>query len=479
MKQHLTATQTQQLALTPQLRQALAVLQMSATELETELASAVESNPLLEWAEDARPLELADTSARNDPADGPADAAPGGDENWNSDDVRDEWRESGEEWTRTGGARDDDDDNPAERQVAEESLQDHLRWQLGLTALSDRDQELGLALIDAIDDDGYLRETLEAIVVSLTPDITASEDELMAVLHLIQQFDPVGCGGSSLGECLTIQLRRLPAETPGAALALRIAGEAIERLPKIGIDGVARQFGCTPAEAEQAVALLRTLDPRPGSQIGGIAHDTYVVPDAVIWRQRGLWQAELAGHARPRVMINQEYAQMAGSVSGQDGQYLRGCLQEARWLLKNIEQRGETLLRVVNCLVREQSGFLEFGQQALRPLTLREVATQLELHESTISRTIARKYVRTPRGTIALRDFFASGIDTGAGEASSTAIQSMIRDLIDEENPRKPLSDAALAERLKQAGIPVARRTVAKYREAMHIPASSQRVRLA
>ncbi|SIP91998.1 RNA polymerase factor sigma-54 [Solilutibacter tolerans] len=478
MKQHLTATQSQQLALTPQLRQALAVLQMSATELETELADAVESNPLLEWAEDARPLELADINARNDPPEGPSEAAPGGDDNWSSDDTRDEWRESGEEWTRHGGGQVDDDDNPADRQIAEESLQDHLRWQLGLTALSNRDQELGLALIDAIDDDGYLRETLDSIIATLAPDIIAREDELLAVLHLLQQLDPVGCGGNSLGECLSIQLRRLPADTPGVALALRIAGEAIERLPKIGIEGVARQFGCTTADAEQAVALLRTLDPRPGSQIGGIAHDTYVVPDAVIWRQRGLWQAALAGHARPRVTINQEYAQMAGSTTGQDGQYLRGCLQEARWLLKNIEQRGETLLRVVNCLIREQSGFLEFGQQALRPLTLREVAIQLELHESTISRAIARKYVRTPRGTIALRDFFASGIDTGAGEASSTAIQSMIRDLVDAENPRKPLSDAALAEKLKQSGIPVARRTVAKYREALHIPASGQRVRL-
>lgn len=480
MKQHLSATQSQQLALTPQLRQALSVLQMSATELESELASAVESNPLLDWAEDARPLELADPNVRNDPTDGASGAAPGDDDNWRQQehDVRDEWRESGEEWSRAGGARHDDDDDPVDRQVAEESLQQHLRWQLGLTPLSARDQELGLALIDAIDDDGYLRETLPAIAAVLAPAITASEDELRAVLHLVQQFDPLGCGGSSLGECLSIQLRQLPADTPGAALALRIAGESIERLPKIGIDGVAREFGCTAAAAEQAVALLRTLDPRPGLQIGGIAHDTYVVPDAVIWRQRGLWQAALAGHARPRVTINQEYAQMAGSTGGRDGQYLRGCLQEARWLLKNIEQRGETLLRVVNCLMREQSGFLEFGQQALRPLTLREVAQQLELHESTISRAIARKYVRTPRGTIALRDFFASGIDTGAGEASSTAIQSMIRALVEAENPRKPLSDAALAEQLKQSGIPVARRSVAKYREALHIPASGQRVRL-
>lgn len=480
MKQHLAATQSQQLALTPQLRQALAVLQMSATELETELANAVESNPLLEWAEDARPLELADASARDDPHDGAAEAAPGGDENWDSDDVRDEWRESGEEWVHQGsGQHDDEDDNPAERQIAEESLQEHLRWQLRLTTLSTRDQELGLALIDAIDDDGYLRESLDGIIATLAPDIVTSEDELLAVLHLLQQFDPLGCGSRNLGECLSIQLRHLPPNTPGTPVALRIAKEAIERLPRIGIDGVAREFECSTADAEQAVALLRTLDPRPGAQIGGIAHDTYVVPDAVIWRQRGLWQAALAGHARPRISINRDYAQMAASATGNDGQYLRGCLQEARWLLKNIEQRGETLLRVVNCLIREQSGFLEFGQQALRPLTLREIALQLELHESTISRAIARKYVRTPRGTIALRDFFASGIDTGAGEASSTAIQSMIRELIGAENPRKPLSDAALADKLKQSGIPVARRTVAKYREALHIPASSQRVRLA
>lgn len=479
MKQHLTATQSQQLALTPQLRQALAVLQMSATELETELANAVESNPLLEWEEDARPLELADPSARNDPPEGASEAAPGGDENWNTDDIRDEWRESGEDWARAGrGSQDDDEDRTAERQIAEESLQDHLRWQLGLTTLSNRDLELGLALIDAIDDDGYLRESLPAMVAALAPEIVATEDELLAVLHLLHHFDPLGCGASSLGECLSIQLRQLPPNTPSAPLALRIAKEAIERLPKIGIEGVASEFHCSAAEAEQAVALLRTLDPRPGSQIGGIAHDTYVVPDAVIWRQRGLWQAALAGHARPRIGINREYAQMAASATGNDGQYLRGHLQEARWLLKNIEQRGETLLRVVNCLIREQSGFLEFGQQALRPLTLREVALQLELHESTISRAIARKYVRTPRGTISLRDFFASGIDTGAGEASSTAIQSMIRDLVGTENPRKPMSDAALAERLKQSGIPVARRTVAKYREALHIPASSQRVRL-
>lgn len=483
MKQHLTASQTQQLALTPQLRQALAVLQMSSIELEAELANAVESNPLLDWSEDARPLELSDGGTRDDPSEGPTAStdSSGESDGWDGDDIRDEWRETGMDWpTGGGGGSDEDDDNDtrAERQIAEESLQEHLRWQLRLTALSPRDQQIGLALIDAIDDDGYLRETLDTIAATLAPEIIAGEDELLAVLHLIQQLDPLGSGCRDLGECLILQLRRLPPQTPALALALRISAEAIERLPRLGVDGVAQEFAAAREEAEAAIALLRTLDPRPGSQIGGIAHDTYVLPDAVVWRQRGVWQAGLAGHGKPRVSINREYAQMAASTSGTDGQYLRGCLQEARWLLKNIEHRGETLLRVVQCLVREQAGFLEFGQQALRPLTLREVAVQLELHESTISRAIARKYVRTPRGTIALRDFFASGIDTGAGEASSTAIQSMIRDLIDAENPRKPFSDAALAEKLKQAGIPVARRTVAKYREAMDIPASPDRVRL-
>ncbi len=484
MKQNLTASQTQQLALTPQLRQALAVLQMSTMELEAQLADAVESNPLLEWAEDARPLELSNAPMHGDPVDGPTAPASTDDDGWDaSDEVRDEWRETGEDWNARGGSggggQNDEDDDAGDRQVAQESLQQHLRWQLGLTQLGPRDQQIGLALVDAIDDDGYLREPLASIAASLAPEIIASEDELLPVLHLIQQLDPIGSGSRDLGECLSIQLRRLAPDTPGHAIALRIAERAIERLPRIGAEGIAREFGCTPAEAEQAIALLRTLDPRPGAQIGAIAHDTYVVPDAVIWRQRGIWQAGLAGHARARVNINRDYAQMASTATGNDGQYLRGCLQEARWLLKNIEQRGETLLRVVTCLMREQAGFLEFGQQALRPLTLREVAVQLDLHESTISRAIARKYVRTPRGTIALRDFFASGIDTGAGETSSTAIQSMIRDLIAAENPRKPLSDAALTRQLNDSGIPVARRTVAKYREGMHIPASSQRVRLA
>ena len=478
MKTQLATRQTQQLALTPQLRQALAVLQMSGIELDAQLAEAVESNPLLEWREDARALEIAhDPAGHGHPAESAA-ARTHPDAQWHGDGPDEEWRENAVAWSSGAGRGYDGDDSTAESAMAEDSLQQHLRWQLGLTKLSARDQQLGVALIDAIDDDGYLREPLDAIRAMLAPEIVAGEDELLAVLHLIQQFDPPGSGCRELGECLALQLRRLPDDTPARALALRICSEAIERLPRLGAQGIAAEFAVAGTEAEAAIALLRSLDPRPGARFGAIAHDAYVLPDAVIWRRRGVWQAALADRGQPRIAINREYARLAAGAGGRDGHYLRGCLQEARWLLKHLEQRGETLLRVVQCLLREQAGFLEFGPQALRPLTLREVATQLGLHESTVSRAIARKYVHTPRGTLALRDFFASGIETGGGEASSTAIQSMIRGLIDAEDPRKPLSDAALADRLKQAGVPVARRTVAKYREALAIAASHQRVRL-
>ena len=224
---------------------------------------------------------------------------------------------------------------------------------------------------------------------------------------------------------------------------------------------------------------MRSLDPRPGKQVGEVDPDNYVIPDCIVWRQRGVWKVALSQQAMPRVSIHRGYEQMIRHCGESDAGYLRHQLQEARWLLKSLEARGETLLKVMRCLLKVQSGFLEFGEQALRPLTLREIAGEVGLHESTVSRAIARKYVRTPRGTLPLKAFFASGIDTeGGGEASSTAIQSMIRRLIDAENPRKPLSDAKLAELLKQSGVPVARRTVAKYREAMEILSSHERVRI-
>ncbi len=477
MKPKLQTSLGQQLVLTPQLRQAIHLLQLSTLELEAEIAEAVETNPLLDWSE---PETVSVRSESSSSSSNQEDAAP---EVIPSEEPPDWGGADTEPWRERGGHGDSDDpDGDAAERVAEsESLQDHLLWQLHLTHLSARDRQIGAALIDAIDDNGYLRESLQVVVASLPGGATAGQDEALAVLHQIQCFDPAGVGARDLGECLRLQLQALPETVPSRALALSIVQAGIERLPKLGVDALARELSCTAEEAGNALQLLRSLDPRPGSQVGTLSPDTYVTPDCVIWRQRGVWSVALASNHLPRLTIHRGYEQMLNNGSaGSDAAYLRGRLQEARWLLKNIEARGETLLKVVRCLVREQSGFLEFGAQALRPLTLREVANEVGLHESTISRAISRKYVRTPRGTLALRTFFASGIDTeGGGEASSTAIQAMIRRLIEAENPRKPLSDARLADTLKANGIPVARRTVAKYREAMNIASSHDRVRLA
>ncbi|MCI4568733.1 RNA polymerase factor sigma-54 [Lysobacter sp. CFH 32150] len=469
MKPRLQTSLGQHLVMTPQLRQAIRLLQLSTAELELEIATAVESNPLLDWAEPA-PLEA------------PAEQETAAHERAHGETEHDEppvW-DASEPWYERIGPSDTDDDEPLAEQVAEvDTLQDHLLWQLHLSPLTPRDRLIGVALIEAIDDDGYLREPLEAIAEVLPPELHIGQDEILTVLHQVQCFDPVGVGARTLNECLHLQLVLLPDATTGKALALQLADGPLERLPKVGIAGLAAEMKLPVQDVECAVHLLRSLDPRPGAQLGGLTADTYVTPDCVVWRQHGQWRVALAFGSRPRIAIHRGYERMIRSASEADASYLRGRLQEARWLLKSLEARGDTLLKVMRCLLRQQSAFLEFGDQALRPLTLREVAGEVGLHESTISRAIARKYVRTPRGTIPLRAFFASGIDTdGGGEASSTAIQAMIRHLIEAENPRKPLSDARLAETLKATGVPVARRTVAKYREAMSIPSSQERVRI-
>ena len=474
MKPRLSPALQQHLVLTPQLRQAIRLLQLSTVELEAEVAEAVASNPLLDWAEDgeATPGEAHEARDADAPLETITLAATEAEDHWDRD--AEPWQE------RIGPSSDRDGNDEMEHPAVAESLRDHLLWQLHLGHFSQRDTSIGIALVDAIDDDGYLREDLEELARSLQPDINAGLDEVLQVLHRIQQFDPVGVGARDLGECLRLQLRALPADTPGRDVAMLVTAGPLQRLPKIGIDGVCHELRCERGEAEAAVQLLRSLDPRPGSQHGELPAGTYVTPDCVIWRQQGLWRVALASGAMPRVAIQHGYEQMIRHASNSDADYLRGRLQEARWLLKGLESRADTLLRVVRCLVREQSAFLEFGAQALHPLTLRSVAAELGLHESTVSRAIARKYVRTPRGTIPLRDFFASGIETeGGGSASSTAIQDMIRKLVADEDPRKPLSDARLADTLKKEGVPVARRTVAKYREALQIPASHERVRIA
>ncbi|GGZ53826.1 RNA polymerase sigma-54 factor [Lysobacter xinjiangensis] len=462
MKQRLQASLGQHLVMTPQLQQAIRLLQLSSIELDAELNEAVESNPLLEWDEGGV-IAM--------PEAAPTEPAPEN-ETWGDAELEG-WGDG-----PSGGSGLDGDGMSLAEQVAErETLHDHLLWQLHLSSLSPRDRRIGAAIIDAISDDGYLREPLDMIAASVDPPVPV--EDVATVLHCVQHFDPIGVGARSVSEALCVQLHALDADTPGRALAIRIADALLERLPKLGADGIAAELGEPLDEAEQAVALLLSLDPRPGAQMGELSPESYVAPDVTIWRQHGGWRVALAEHTRPRLRINRGYEALISRTSSSDAAYLRSQLQEARWLLRNVEARGETLLRVARCLVQRQSAFLDLGDGALRPLTLREVATEVGLHESTVSRAIARKYARTPRGTLPLRAFFASGVGGGtAEETSSTAVQSMIRQLISSENPRKPLSDARLADLLRASGVPVARRTVAKYREAMSIPSSQDRVRI-
>jgi len=479
MKPLLYTALNQHLALTPGLRQSLALLQMSALELEQEIATAVEQNPLLDWAEpspDGEPTTALPeiTFTEQLPA---ADAAPAPGEEIEFPDLS-PW-ESGPPASTHIRQSDESLDDLSQRTAAREGLHEHLEWQLRLAHLSPREQLIGEALIDAIDDDGYLREPFDAIKAAVQPEISATDDEINTVLHRIQCFDPAGVGARELAECLALQLSHLQANTPARALAHRLVEELLERLPKLGTAGIASALGCTQDEAETALALLRSLDPHPGAQIGEVPNTQYLIPDCIITHADHGWRVTLAGGAHTRLAIHHGYEQMIGHTSSEDGHYLRRHLHEARALLKHIQARGQTLLKVVGCLVRRQSDFLHHGPAALRPLTLREVADEIGMHESTVSRAVAHKYAQTPRGTLALKAFFASGIETGeVGSASSTAISQMLRELIDAEPPHKPLSDARLTRILNDKGIPVARRTVAKYREASNIPASHERRRL-
>lgn len=480
MKPTLQLRMGQQLTLTPQLRQAIRLLQMSTVELETELNDAIESNPLLERAEDA------DSGTEEPPIASPGEAGEGSVDSSAEEgatEILDSPLDYEPDWdldTGTGASSGGDSDERLEslQGTVTESLQDHLLWQLNLSHLSPRDQAIGRALVDAIGDDGYLQEDFDAIRATLRPEIEALPEEVQAVLLHIQQFDPLGVGARSLSECLCIQLRAQQDDSPAWSVAKRIASEHLEDLARLGTVKLAIQLKLDAEVTAEAVAWLRRLDPKPGAGLSSERVD-YVAPDAYAWRQGGAWRVSLAPGCLPRVGINRQYESMIGVAARGDASYLRGQLQEARWLIRSLETRADTILRVAECIVRQQSAFLEHGPEAMRPLVLREIAEELDLHESTISRVTTRKYLHTPRGTFEFKHFFSSGVSTvDGGSASSTAIQAMIKRLIEAESPRKPLSDARLTDLLKAEGVTVARRTVAKYREAMNIPSSNDRQRV-
>ncbi|MDW2983234.1 RNA polymerase factor sigma-54 [Rhodanobacter sp. KK11] len=472
----------QQLTLTPQLQQAIRLLQLSQLELEAELRQIAEGNPLLEFAEEIEDDEAAESAeAESEYPSAEAVAGSSSDDGEASD-----WSDGGgvaeapidfssSSVGSSSGSRGEDDFEP--QNAAPETLQQHLLWQLNLASFTPRQHLIATVLIDALNPAGYLAEGLEAILAALPTDLDASIAEIEEVRRRLQGFDPAGVGSLDLRDCLRVQLEQFDPDTPQRELALRIVDDELDLLARNDIARLARRLRANEDDVAAAAVLIRSLDPRPGAALDATPVE-YVAPDVYALRDGTRWRVSLNPDAQPRLGLNQHYCGLIAQARGEDASWMRGQLQEARWLIKSLESRAETLLKVAEAIVRRQSAFLDYGPEAMHPLVLREVAEEVGMHESTISRVTTRKYMHTPRGTFELKYFFSSGVSTeDGGSASATAIQAMLRKLIDAEDPRKPLSDLAIAEELQRKGIQVARRTVAKYREGLRIPTSSERQR--
>jgi RNA polymerase sigma-54 factor len=547
MKQTLSLKLGQQLTMTPQLQQAIRLLQLSSLDLQQEIQEALESNPMLELEEEAESMadEGLEGEQRPEQTEGD-DTTASGDDDYPDDDARSEHNgdemsgdgvdevtgaaaedsgaetefvdradtgsgeettsevDASEDWdtpipddlpvdtqwddiyqgTSSGaGAAPDDDWDLDSRNSAADSLQDHLKWQLNLTPMSDVDRMIAVAIIDAIDPDGMLTATVAEITESLGPfdddTLEIDEDEVVAVLKRIQQFDPTGVAARDLAECLSLQLRQLPADTPWLGAARTLVEQHLELLGGRDFAALKRKLKLSEGELTEVIQLIQSLNPRPGSSVAAEAAE-YVVPDVLVSRKNGRWSVELNGEATPRLRINDTYASLVKRADNSaDNAFLRDNLQEARWFLKSLQSRNETLLKVATKIVEHQRGFLEYGEEAMKPLVLHDIAEAVDMHESTISRVTNRKYMHTPRGIFELKYFFSSHVSTSSGgEVSSTAIRALIKKLTAEENPRKPLSDNKIASILAEQNINVARRTVAKYRESLSIPPSNERKRL-
>ncbi len=547
MKQALQLKIGQSLTMTPQLQQAIRLLQLSALEMEQEIQEALESNPMLEVAEedyDDRPdgsdpnvtdTPESATAASDEPtgddriADGAEDfanedasGAEGnaegedyagldgqslGNEDWDGgpgggDDAADadgdaaadsDWQQSDipedlpvdSSWddvyaaAPAAGPPPEDELDYGSRTAAATSLTDHLIWQLGLTNASAEDREIALALIDSVDADGMLRVSLEEIAADFDAAREIGVEEVEMVLHMLQQFDPTGVCARDLRECLLLQLRDVPDGTPWLEEARTLLSNHMDLLAARDYPTLLRRTRLEENELSDVMRLIQTLNPRPGSAVSSEEVE-YVVPDVVVRKDKRRWLVELNGESTPRLRINADYAALVRRAdSSADNQFLKNNLQEARWFLKSVQSRNETLLKVATCIVQHQRGFLDYGPEAMKPLVLADIADAIGMHESTISRVTTRKYMHTPRGIFELKYFFSSHVGTASGgEVSSTAIRALIRKLTDEENPRKPLSDSRIAQLLAEQEIKVARRTIAKYRESMAIPPSNERKRL-
>jgi len=467
MKPTLQFRLSQHLTLTPQLQQSIRLLQLSTVELNQEIERLLMENPILE-REDAEG-EATGAYAPQREASTASDApAAAGDE---PAERRDDWLA---EAAAPAWRGDEDDEGDRTFSAADTpTLRDHLNQQLTLTGIGERDRALVALLIDALDDDGYLTQPLEEIAALFAPEAEVDAEELGIALRHLQNLEPAGVGARSPAECLVLQLRTLD-DQPGAALAMEIASKHLELLAGRDYARLRAATGAAEEALRAAQKLILSLNPRPGAAFARV-ETRYMIPDVIVRKVKNVWRASLNPEAMPRLRINRLYADLAGS--GRNGtNALATQFQEARWLIKNVQQRFDTILRVSQAIVDRQRHFFEHGEVAMRPMVLREIAETLGLHESTISRVTTQKFMATPRGTFELKYFFGSHVatDTG-GAASSTAIRALIRQLVQAENPHAPLSDARIAQVLGQQGIVVARRTIAKYRESLQIPPVNQR----
>ena len=502
MKPALQIRVNQQLSLTPQLQQAIRLLQLSSLELELELNTAIESNPLLEVSDgiddDDDESEEVERSERDDAIKSDSESSLESSERQSDDDYSassnesdsaDDFRNERDDmpldlaferndYAGSGNNSSGDEDGGDREDAATEDLRDHLFWQLNLTPMSALDRAIAATIIDGVDDDGYLTESNESIASSVATLAQVSDAEIEAVRYRVQQFDPTGVASRDLRECLIAQLSAFPDDIGGLELARRLVNECLEQLARNDRPKLCLKLRAEAEEMDAAIDLVRSLNPKPGSRFSN-AQAEFIAPDAYARKVGQHWQVALSPTAQPKLTINSHYASLIARVQRDDANYLRGQLQEARWLIKSLQARADTILKVATAIVAAQEAFLEYGPEAMRPLVLKDVAEEIGMHESTVSRVTTRKYLHTPRGTFEFKYFFSSGVSTvDGGAASATAIQAMIRKLVAEEHSDKPLSDQAMAAELNQRGIGVARRTVAKYRESLHIPPSNERCRI-
>jgi RNA polymerase sigma-54 factor len=468
----------QQLTMTPQLQQAIRLLQLPVLELQAQIREALETNVMLESEDESGSLETGDTGllpqfeAPSSTASEPA--APEREEVEMIDDP--DWGDGQVTGPSESPWSGSDEHSQEFTDSRGETLQEHLLWQLEMSRLNERERRIGAAIIDAINDDGYLIEPLDEIARNLQPEIVATVEEVERVLKHVQAMDPAGVGARSVSECIELQLRQLDPSTPGRDTALAIAAGYLDQVAEQQYSLLRRQLRVSDEELEHALVLVRACQPRPGSSVHSVPAE-YIVPDVFVRRTERGWAVEINPASLPRIRVNQSYASMIGRSA--DHAMLRTQLQEARWLIRSLEIRNDTLLKVARCIVQRQSAFLEHGEEAMQPMILKDVAEAVQMHESTISRVTTNKYMHTPRGVFEFRYFFSSHVAASDGtEMSSTAIRAKIRKLVAQEEPDKPLSDSRIAEILSQEGVQVARRTVAKYREALGIPPSSERKRV-